>query len=215
MYNDSVVKVYWVLLDLLELTDLGDITLVVARIPRKPIAGGPSCLGTPDGWVLRTQEVRCLRICRCWMMLMDAFYGIWRIILVLESWAFCESCLVSGGMWKPIVRQVGGWLLAWQKLRLSQIKWWSISLSKLFFFHQVSPKKCKKKHGTKATTVPHLIVFWWTNSYFINKNQPFVTGFLRPPRPEAPKTKEVKETPAAATVASPLAAPIRRKTMMV
>ena len=33
--------------------------------------------------------------------------------------------------------------------------------------------------------------------------------------PEAPKTKEVKETPAAATVASPLAAPIRRKTMMV
>ena len=143
------------------------------------------------------------------------FYGIWRIILVLESWAFCESCLVSGGMWKPPLRQVGGRLLAWQKLRLSQIKWWSISLSKLFFFHQVSPKKCKKQHGTKTIAVPHLIVSWWTNYYFINKNQPFVTGFLRPPRPEAPKTKEVKETPAAATVASPLAAPIRRKTMMV
>ena len=40
------------------------------------------------------------------------------------------------------------------------------------------------------------------------------TGWLSAPRPEARETKEVKETQAA-TVASPLAGPIRRKTTMV
>ena len=40
------------------------------------------------------------------------------------------------------------------------------------------------------------------------------TGWSSAPRPEARETKEVRETQAA-TVASPLAGPIRRKTTMV